>query len=114
MTLDNLSIAILALTDDAAHDLVDALEAWKKDDSPVGELRARIDAYLAVAQFANDAHQREVVRLWEHFKRTIIDECSGMTMLEKLGSFSLLQRWDLCLSSRGQKALYAKVSSAND
>lgn len=93
MTLDELVTAMRqASNDPVALKLSDLLVDWKDDRSDVKELETAVERYIGNTWIASTAEHEKIYSFWSQFRDDAIHGISGMTMNERLHSFSLFLR----------------------
>ena len=110
MTLDELAVAISNLSPDReVQRLAEMLAQWKDDDSSVDELRDRVEHYLGNTRIESDAVRKKVHGLWSEFVADPIAWIHGMTLNERLYSFSLFEQYDAARTKAQKKPFYKKL-----
>jgi len=95
MTLDQLAEAIDRISPDINGRRVAAtLRDWKTDGTDVTELSSRVERNIGHTWFETDAAHHAIYNLWSRFRIEAISPIGGMTMNERLYSFSLLEVFD--------------------
>ncbi len=110
MNLDELATAMKKTSGDpVALKLSDLVSAWKDDESNAKELESTVERYIGNSWISNTAEHKEIYSLWSQFRNDAIHGIGGMTMNERLYSFSLFPRWDSAQTDEDRKAIYAKL-----
>jgi hypothetical protein len=99
--------------DNAVSGLIGYLEDWKKNNKTVLELNRAIGKFRdGVFPDENDKNAENLIKIEDvlhDFQNEIIANIGGMTMNERLYSFSLFERFDSCKNNKGKEMIYEKL-----
>ncbi|MBD9480135.1 hypothetical protein [Pseudoxanthomonas sp. PXM02] len=110
MNLEELGQKIRAVSaDPAVQGVADQLAAWKDSPATADELSMTMERYIGNVWIGSDSDHQQVLTLWSAFQKSSIEVIRGMTMNERLYSFSLLDRFESLQSDGDRQALYAKL-----
>ena len=85
------------------------LLSWKSDSSTVVDLQVSVERFIGQTWIQNGEEHRQVYSLWTTFRNECLNVISGMTMNERLYSFSLFERFDACLNEQDRLTIYRKL-----
>jgi hypothetical protein len=109
MNLDQLATEIeLASPDSNGRGLAAALRSWKADSADVNTLAVLGERYIGHTWFETDLTHDAIYKLWSSFRAAAISNIGGMTMNERLYSFSLSERFDAA-GPIEREVLYGKL-----
>ena len=109
MTLDELTSTIeQCANDDLVRDLVNWIRDWKRDSDTVDQLAVLVDRYIGQVWFPTTEIHDCISNTWLAFKANEIAKIGGMTMNERLFTFSLLEAFDAALEP-DRRIFYAKL-----
>lgn len=110
MNLDELVSSIPDAERENRVRLEHVVDAWKRDESTVDDLEARIERWIGQTWFTSDGVHEQFYQAWKGFRNTGIQGIGGMTMNERLHWFGLLDSWES--SDPAAKAIiYAKLKA---
>ncbi len=109
VTLDELTSAIEQCSNDAlVRDLVKWIRDWKQSSDTVDQLAVLVERYIGHVWFPTTTIHDQISSAWLAFRGNEIANIGGMTMNERLFTFSLLGAFDAALES-DRKMFYEKV-----
>lgn len=110
MDLDQLATAIAQTSNGpAAMQLSALLSDWKTDGTNVKELEGTVERFISSLGASPAVEHAKAADLWTQFRDETISRIGGMTMNERLYSFSLFPRWDGATTDEERKTIYAKL-----
>ena len=112
MNLDDLTQEVRAIsTDPAVQGFADQLAAWKGSSATAEGLAVALDRYIGNALVGSTQDHERLFALWSEFRRDRIAAIHGMTMNERLYSFSLLDQF-YSSGDSDRQAMYGKLHAS--
>ena len=109
MNIDELIVKIEPLVkDNYAGDILFILKDFKNNGKTVLELENTIEKFID-SYWPKESNGIEIFKFLNEFKNTSIKNIGGMTMNERLFSFSLFNRFDSCKSDKKREIIYKKL-----
>lgn len=110
MNLDELSKNIRAISrESVVQKLADILIEWKSNEKTAEDLHNTIERYIGNTWIEKEEDHNKIYKLWEQFLNQEIKGIGGMTMNERLYSFSLFKRFDAAKNEEEIKTIYKKL-----
>ncbi|MDP1699213.1 MAG: hypothetical protein Q8L45_15725 [Xanthomonadaceae bacterium] len=113
MNLDELGQKIRAVSDDpVVQGVANQLRDWKASSDTAHQLSVAMERYIGNVWIGSDSDHAQVYSLWSEFKKDAILGISGMTMNERLYTFSLLDRFDTLQTENDRNAMYLRLHAS--
>ena len=112
MVLDELTQEVRAISSDpAVQGFADQLVAWKGSSVTAQELAIALERYIGNVWISSTQDHERLFAVWSEFRRDRIEAIHGMTMNERLYSFSLLDRF-YSSGDSDRQAMYGKLHAS--
>ena len=112
MNLDELTQEIRSVSaNPAVQNVANQLAAWKESTDTTDDLSVSFERYLGNIWLDSSQDHERIYTLWAAFRRDCIDAIHGMTLNERLQSFSLLDR-SYSSSEPERQAMYTKLRAS--
>ncbi|MGE4294506.1 MAG: hypothetical protein AB7E49_02255 [Campylobacterales bacterium] len=110
MTLDELANKIRSVSEEKLiQDLAKYIEEWKSDDRNAEQLESMVERFFGNAWIPEEEDHSKAYSFWSSFRDDVVHGIGGMTMNERLYSFSLFDRFDSCESEEEKRVVYEKL-----